>query len=78
MTDYTFDKRDEFNRKEIAEKLIKVISSEINVSPIVIIDGKWGTGKTEFCKKLVYLANSTDEKNNYIYVDCFKYLTTTS
>jgi archaellum biogenesis ATPase FlaH len=73
MTDYTFDKRDEFNRKEIAEKLIKVISSEINVSPIVIIDGKWGTGKTEFCKKLVYLANSTDEKNNYIYVDCFKY-----
>ena len=57
MTDYnemkalTFDARDEFSRKPIAEKIIRLLNSDIDVSPL-IIDGKWGTGKTEFCFKL--------------------------
>ena len=57
MTDYsvmrelTFGSRDEFTRKPIAEKIIKLLESNIDVSPL-IIDGKWGTSKTEFCFKL--------------------------
>ena len=49
--EYTFDYRDEFLRKPIAEKLISLLDSDINLSPLVI-DGGWGTGKTEFCKKV--------------------------
>jgi len=51
MKALTFDNRDEFSRKPIAEKIIKLLDSAIDVSPL-IIDGKWGTGKTEFCFKL--------------------------
>ncbi|WP_244572458.1 P-loop NTPase fold protein, partial [Escherichia coli] len=52
--EYTFDYRDEFLRKPIAEKLIALLNSDINLSPLVI-DGGWGTGKTEFCKKVANL-----------------------
>ena len=50
MKDFTFGSRDEFTREPIAEKIIKLLDSAIDVSPM-IIDGKWGTGKTEFCFK---------------------------
>ncbi len=50
----TFEEYDEFNRKEIAEKIIKLLKSTIDVSPLVI-DGDWGTGKTEFTYKLINL-----------------------
>ncbi|WP_182407239.1 P-loop NTPase fold protein [Psychrobacter sp. GP33] len=78
MTDYnemkalTFDDRDEFSRKPIAEKIIKLLNSDINVSPL-IIDGKWGTGKTEFCFKLKNLIES-DNPNEYKigYVNAFQ------
>lgn len=78
MTDYnemkalTFDDRDEFSRKPIAEKIIKLLDSDINVSPL-IIDGKWGTGKTEFCFKLKNLIES-DNSNEYKvgYVNAFQ------
>lgn len=43
-----FDGRDEFSRKSVAEKAIKLLKSDIDVSPM-IIDGNWGAGKTEFC-----------------------------
>lgn len=49
--EYTFDYRDEFLRKPIAEKLISLLDSDINLSPLVI-DGGWGTGKQSFAKKL--------------------------
>ncbi|WP_372844413.1 P-loop NTPase fold protein [Psychrobacter sp.] len=78
MTDYnemkalTFDARDEFTRKPIAEKIIKLLDSDIDVSPL-IIDGKWGTGKTEFCFKLKNLIQA-DNPNNYKvgYVNAFQ------
>ena len=78
MTDYsvmkalTFDSRDEFIRKPIAEKIIKLLDSDIDVSPL-IIDGKWGTGKTEFCFKLKNLIEA-DNPNNYKvgYVNAFQ------
>ena len=74
MTDYgvmrelTFSSRDEFTRKPIAEKIIKLLNSDIDVSPL-IIDGKWGTGKTEFCfklKNLIEADNINDYKVGYV------------
>ncbi|MCQ6678910.1 P-loop NTPase fold protein [Escherichia coli] len=53
-TDITFDIRDEYKRKAIAEKIISLLESNIPVSPMVI-DGDWGTGKTEFSKKVSIL-----------------------
>ncbi len=72
MKDLTFDSRDEFSRRPIAEKIIKLLDSNIDVSPL-IIDGKWGTGKTEFCFKLKNLIED-DESNNYKvgYVNAFQ------
>ncbi|WP_318448836.1 KAP family P-loop NTPase fold protein [Photobacterium leiognathi] len=67
---YTFQERDEFNREHIADKIIKLLNSTINVSPM-IIDGSWGVGKTEFCQKLITKMNEND-KNHLIYIDAFK------
>ncbi|RZA46679.1 NTPase, partial [Serratia marcescens] len=36
-----FKTRDEYNRKPIAEKIIKILKSEMSISPM-IIDGSWG------------------------------------
>jgi KAP P-loop domain protein len=65
----TFDKRDEFNRKPIAKKIITLLESDIDVSPL-LIDGDWGTGKSEFCQKLINLMDK--EKYHLVYVDAFK------
>lgn len=69
-TQLTFEARDEFNRKSIAEKVITLLRSDITVSPLVI-DGSWGLGKTEFCQKLLSLM-STEETHHLIYIDAFK------
>ena len=78
MTDYsvmkelTFSSRDEFTRKPIAEKIIKLLDSDIDVSPL-IIDGKWGTGKTEFCFKLKNLIEDVNSSNYKVgYVNAFQ------
>lgn len=55
----TFNDYDEFKRKEVASKLINLLKSEIDVSPIVI-DGDWGAGKTEFTYKLINLFEEED------------------
>ncbi|MCV8730885.1 KAP family NTPase [Escherichia coli] len=68
--EYTFDYRDEFLRKPIAEKLISLLDSDINLSPLVI-DGGWGTGKTEFCKKVANLIESNNQKHKVVYIDAF-------
>ncbi|MGE6409363.1 MULTISPECIES: KAP family P-loop NTPase fold protein [unclassified Psychrobacter] len=70
ITAKTFDERDEFQRKSIAEKAIKLLKSDIDISPMVI-DGSWGTGKTEFCHKLINLMKE-DETHSIIYIDAFK------
>ena len=67
----TFDDRDEFHRKPIAEKLIRLLTSEIQISPMVI-DGQWGSGKTEFCLKLINLLEETHPKAKAAYIDAFK------
>lgn len=65
-----FEDRDEFKRKSIAEKVISVLQADIDISPMVI-DGSWGTGKTEFCHKLINLMHVSDT-HHLIYVDAFK------
>ena len=50
----TFQMRDEFKRQAIAEKLIKLIETKIDISP-ALLDGAWGSGKTEFCQKMLNL-----------------------
>lgn len=73
ITAKTFDGqggRDEFQRKSIAEKAIKLLKSDIDISPMVI-DGSWGTGKTEFCHKLINLMKE-GSTHNIIYIDAFK------
>lgn len=70
MKHLSFENRDEFNRRDIAEKVIKLLNSGIDVSPMVI-DGSWGTGKTEFCHKLLNLLSSRDT-HQQIYIDAFR------
>lgn len=67
----SFDDRDEFKRKDFANKVIKLLRSDIDVSPLVI-DGDWGIGKTEFCRKLINLINAEHSDSLHaIYVDAF-------
>lgn len=74
MTNITFS-QDEFNRRPIAEKIIKILNSDIDVSPL-LLDGGWGTGKTTFCKKTIALIEELEAneeiKSKIIYVDAFK------
>lgn len=67
----TFETRDEYQRKPIAEKIIRLLDSSVKVSPLVI-DGKWGAGKTEFCQKLIHLIEDGESNLRPIYVDAFK------
>jgi len=67
----TFDIRDEFQRRPIAEKVIRLLEADTKVSPMVI-DGSWGTGKTEFCQKLIHLIESGESTLQPVYIDAFK------
>lgn len=72
----TFDDRDEFQRKPTAEKIIRLLGSDIDIFPMAI-DGSWGTGKTEFCIKLIQLMEEEQKqegakKKNIIYFDAFE------
>lgn len=65
------DARDEFNRKPIAEKIIKLLISDIDLSPM-IIDGDWGTGKSEFCHKLINKFRAEHDNAQILYIDAFQ------
>ena len=66
----SFDTRDEYNRKKIAEKVIELLHSNIDISPMVI-DGAWGTGKTEFTQKLINLYRKKYPDTKICYIDAF-------
>lgn len=66
----TFNDRDEYKRGNIANKVITLITSDIDTSPM-IIDGGWGTGKTEFCYKLINLIKENEITDKVVYVDAF-------
>lgn len=59
LHEMTFNHRDEFHRKDIAENIIKLLDANEDFCPMVI-DGGWGTGKTEFCHKLINLIKEQD------------------
>ena len=67
----TFDTQDEFKRKPIAENIIRLLTSDIDLSPMVI-DGGWGTGKTEFCQKLIRLMQQKHSDYQPVYIDAFR------
>ena len=67
----TFATHDEFNRKPIAENIIRLLTSPIDLSPMVI-DGGWGTGKTEFCQKLIRLIEQQQLNYQPVYIDAFR------
>jgi hypothetical protein len=70
ITDLTFDARDEFKRKKVAENIISLLQADIDISPMVI-DGDWGTGKSEFCFKLINLMRESNSHHS-IYINTFK------
>lgn len=80
IEDLTFEDRDDFNRKPIAEKIIKILNADTNSFTPMVIDGDWGTGKTEFCFKLINLykkkiKNTNEDKiknTTIIYFDAFE------
>lgn len=63
--------RDDYQRKPVAEKVIQLLTSDIDISPLVI-DGRWGAGKTEFCLKTINLLKDTQSGYQPVYVDAFK------
>jgi len=63
--------RDEFRREQIADKVISLLTSDIDISPMVI-DGHWGTGKTEFCHKLMGKFKAEHENYRLLYIDAFQ------
>ena len=67
----TFNTQDEFKRKPIAENIIRLLTSDIDLSPMVI-DGGWGTGKTEFCQKLIRLMQQQHPDYQHVYIDAFR------
>ena len=67
----TFDTQDEFKRKPIAENIIRLLTSPIDLSPMVI-DGGWGTGKTKFCQKLIQLMQDQHRDYRPVYIDAFR------
>ena len=71
MSEITFEVRDDFQRRPIAEKVISLLDSEVQVSPMVI-DGNWGTGKSEFCRKLIHLIEDSHKNLQPVYIDAFK------
>jgi predicted KAP-like P-loop ATPase len=70
---YSFKDRDEFKREPIARNLLKLLQSDIDISPF-LIDGDWGTGKSEFCHKTIKLIKESEEYKDLlpIYINAFK------
>ena len=70
-----FKEKDDFDREIIADNIIKLLDSELTDCYPMAIDGGWGTGKSEFCHKLINKLR--DKKDDYkprhiIYFDAFE------
>ena len=63
--------RDEFNRARVADQVIRLLTSDIDISPMVI-DGAWGTGKTEFTHKLINRLQDQKPEYRTVYIDAFR------
>lgn len=68
----TFAEQDDFNRRPLADKISRLLTSNLDVSPM-IIDGAWGTGKSVFCQKLINLMKDTSpDTHHLVYIDAFR------
>lgn len=72
MKDLKFSTRDEFKREKIADNLIKLIKADFHTSPMVV-NGQWGSGKSEFSHKLINKIKETEPEWITIYIDAFRY-----
>lgn len=64
-----FADRDEYGRVKIAHKIEKLLKSDIPISPL-LIDGRWGQGKTEFCYKMINQLKESEK--NCVYIDAYQ------
>ncbi len=68
----SFDERDEFKRKAVAERVIRLLQADLDLTPL-LIDGGWGTGKSVFCHKLIGTINTSHSDEFLpIYVDAYR------
>ncbi|MBQ4076700.1 MAG: AAA family ATPase [Mailhella sp.] len=70
-----FGEHDDFDREIIADNIIKLLDSDLTDCYPMAIDGGWGTGKSEFCHKLINkLRDKKDDykPRNVIYFDAFE------
>ncbi len=70
-----FKEKDDFDREIIADNIIKLLDSDLTDCYPMAIDGGWGTGKSEFCHKLINKMrdNAANYKTrNVIYFDAFE------
>jgi len=70
-----FKEKDDFDREIIADNIIKLLNSDLTDCYPMAIDGGWGTGKSEFCHKLINKLrdNAANYKpRNVIYFDAFE------
>lgn len=67
----TFEYRDEYKRKPIAETVLTGCKNEAPMFPLMVT-GDWGTGKSEFAEKLCNLTNESSEQVAAVYVDAYK------
>ena len=74
LRDLRFSDRDEFDRKKIAENLLYGLNDDkIKLSPI-LLDGSWGTGKTEFIMKFMnYVRDFSFFHYDIYYINAFDY-----
>lgn len=60
VKDIRFETRDDYGRKTVAERVLKLIEQGESNSPL-FIDGAWGSGKSEFCYKLFHFLKESNE-----------------
>ncbi|ODN41112.1 KAP family P-loop NTPase fold protein [Piscirickettsia litoralis] len=62
--------KDTLERADLADKLINLIRSNIDLSPL-LVDGFWGTGKTTLAELIK--RNLDSSKSKYVYIDAFRF-----
>lgn len=67
----TFERRDEYNRRKIAERLVNALNDDADISPLMI-SGSWGSGKSEFVQKTISLILAKHSGITPVYVDAYK------
>ncbi len=72
FSELRFSDRDDYNRKPIADNIITLLQAEIEISPMVI-DGQWGSGKSEFCHKLKNLIKDEHQELTPVYLNAYQY-----